>query len=141
MGRDHASDAAHAEWHPPEALPAEKQSTPVRRLEVVPPVPQEGSLEAQTGLAKIIAGMVAEIPGLRISESGKLQEPLNAEITYDDITRMRELQKILNKFLADKNISFPPELAVNPDYATVDDDGQAEIGRARARADLAADNK
>lgn len=145
MGRDHATDAAHAVWHPPEALPVEKQSAPARHLEVVPPAPPtdapEGSLEAQTGLAKIIAGMVQEIPGLRISEDGRVQEPLDTEITHKDWERMQEMQKIIKDYLITKNISFPPELAVNPDYASVDDDGKAEIARARKRAGLAADNK
>ena len=139
MPGEHAFDRSHAEWH----RPKEQAKAPARHLEVVSsPLVEapEASLEAAAGLAKVIDGMVKEIHGLRISEAGKLQEPLNTEITHEDSERMKEMQAIIDKFLIDKKISFPSELAVNPDYATVDDDGEAELARARKRVEEALKN-
>lgn len=145
MAGEHALDKSNAGWHPPEVRRMDQQPPPERHLEVVPPAPRtdapEGSSDAQSGLAKIIAGMVQEIHGLRISDTGRLQEPLNTEITEKDRERMEEFQKIINNFLSDKGISFPLELAVNPDYSTFDDSDLAEIARARARAEKAAGKK
>ncbi len=138
MTAERATDAEHAGWHPPAPPEVSRphEARVPRHLEPVPSTPEAGELTSDKygPLGKLIEQACKEITGLRISEAGKLQPPLNSEVTNEDRKRMEEFEKLIDEFLQKKGIQFPAEFAVNPDYATVDDDGPAEIARARARA-------